>query len=225
MRASLCLSDADEALRAQMEDEETPNQDVLFEVADLYREAAKLSHKNSDIEQPCLDVEIEAIAICRLANMFDKVWNVDLKKALRLYRESIALGISLRPRDVSQEDWYVKATERARSLEQHIMASDDKEWKKMRAPSMERLKPDLEKMEAENAKGGRELLAFLYKNHFPTKSAKDYKLPEPIKADDLVNCLRKAAIHFHPDRIKIKEDGVDAKVFYEEASKLINVRY
>merc|ERR1712070_631999 len=75
--------------------------------------------------------------------------------------------MSLRPRDVSQEDWYVKATERARLIEQAVQARNDAKWQELRGPSMEKLKPELDKMETENAKGARELLTFIYT---PTKS-------------------------------------------------------
>ena len=85
---------ADEILEKLLLDEECLQMDMVWKVVDLYKEAIILTRE--------LDMEVEAIALSRLGNIFDKILK-DKIKAKGCFRRSIQLAISLHPRTFDAE--------------------------------------------------------------------------------------------------------------------------
>jgi len=99
----ICRYEGDALLQTVTDEIELQIEDFL-EVMDRYRQAALLA---SSGEQK--DLENEAIALTKLAYIYSRAVADGKKKAHELYKYTLTLAEALKPRDLTQTDWYLAA--------------------------------------------------------------------------------------------------------------------
>ncbi|XP_071949479.1 uncharacterized protein [Antedon mediterranea] len=196
--------------------EEQLNMDMVFEVIDWYRKSIVLTRE--------LDVETEAIATSRIADVYHRILKLK-SKARPLLNKAVTLAHTVHPHNVTQDDWY-KAC--AQTLSEYQINTKDEEtaaWMKEREETVEKLKEKINKFK--NIEDNYECMKYIYDNHPP--KIKKHKLPkqDPSKMEQsqIKKLLQKAIVHYHPDRNSKEKHGIEWYVLCEEISKVFTDKY
>ena len=107
---------------------------------------------------------------------------------------------------------------------QHEQEMQDKK----RQAVKEELKPTLKEIEMHSSDDYKDFLMFIYKKFPPVDPNNKLDLTKKADDDDFVvkyKALQRAIIHYHPDRVKLEEHGLKAKVLNEEITKYLTNRY
>ncbi|XP_057292718.1 uncharacterized protein LOC130621447 [Hydractinia symbiolongicarpus] len=211
---------ADDVLHSLLMDEENLSMDMVWKVVDLYKEAIILTREK--------DVEMEAIALSRLGNVYDKILK-DKLKAKAYFRRSIQLALSLHPRIFDAEDWYKDCHNVLERYQQEVVKQEADEWNNDRKSYVEELKDTIREVEKIKERGDEPFLKHIYRHHPPL--GRNCTLGEfPCRGSDMFRTemkqlFRTAVIHYHPDRVDAKKEGKKIKVLMEEIHKLLTQRY
>ncbi len=225
-----------EILCSAVEGDDELNLDMVFGALDefKYAEGEASRAKASDID---LSVECEAMAIAEQAALYQHVLKLnDRAQPLLMNVMQLCGSITASTGKIFQhEKWYMKAVADLESIRQIKLTRDEEELKKVRAPTLLELKPELDAIEAainvpnQTSDGFRahNLLKHIYTAHPPKKSSHVLKqelkdsatVPGPGK-EAVRKGLVRASLSYHPDHNK--EYGVKWLVLCEEIQKKIN---
>jgi hypothetical protein len=129
--------------------------------------------------------------------------------------------------------WYQKAKQEIEKYRKRKEAFDNKAREEARAPMLEKLKPQLDSMDAcytehdSKATQAYKFLVYVYKTH-PPKDPKEKLFDEKTDRFDKKRMKRaclSAAAAYHPDKACNKENGMEWSFLSEEISKRINGFY
>ena len=207
--------------------------DGIWQGIDKFQEAEQLTRQ---LDVALRDVETEAIAIARRAELYVKVIKNE-STARPLLNQAIRLAESLWPRSFHGVDWYEKCKSMLEVYRQREAAVDaaaeerqkeaDRKWKD---PAKAKVKAELDAIEKEAKKpGAYALLNHVYTKHPPKSDAYNAEkhLPKVTKAnaDTVKRVLLEAQRHYHTDKNRRATFGDEWFVLCEEISKLLNVKY
>lgn len=196
--------------------------ELVWEAVDHFHQSLLLA-RDHEIEQ-------EAIAFSRLAKVFNRVLKMS-EKALTYARRTAELAEALMPRNLHEEEWYRVAMEIIKRAQEDKRRAEEAQYQADVEKFKEELKDELAALEALTKEGEdgkkpsmQQILTHIYTRH-PPKSKPDYKLPEKMTADDLKKLYRKALVHYHPDKVDKKVEGMKWFVLCSEITKLLTGRY
>ncbi|KAK3603653.1 hypothetical protein CHS0354_017369 [Potamilus streckersoni] len=200
-------------------DEELLNVDMVWEVIDWY--------KDSILQARDLDIKLEAISLSRLGTVYNRVLKIQFK-AKEYLKKSIELAQSLRPMDVTSEDWYQNCTQILEKYQQESLMQEQEDVKKKKESVLTELAPELNFLKAREEEPYDTFLTWLYGTFPPKNPLHKLELTKKEEEDDFqvkYRCLQKAIIHYHPDRVDEAKFGLKCKVLYEEITKRLTKRY
>ena len=125
--------------------------------------------------------------------------------------------------------WFKECNRILERYQQEVIREEQEQWSEKRKEFLEELAEELSLIEEKKDEGDAALLKHIYENH-PPKNDKFKLGPLPDAGDDdysitLKQLLRKACIHYHPDKVDVKKHGMQWKVLCEEINKHITSRY
>jgi len=193
--------------------------DLIYDSLDRYREA--LMFTNCFKENANADIELEAICCSKLGKIFHKIMK-DETKAHLYVKQSIELGLTMRPKNVATEKWYKEAAE----ILQLIRKSKEKEENKVITEEINKIKKDNElvftKIDKESKKGYIEFMKFAIKTH-PPQPESVLNVDVDKDAIGIKKLLLKAVSMYHPD--KFMSTDMLKKVTMEEICKHLTSFY
>ncbi|CAL4237620.1 unnamed protein product, partial [Meganyctiphanes norvegica] len=168
-------------------------------------------------------VEMEAIALSRLGNLYDCILK-DQSRAKQNFMRSLQLAGSLQPRVFHHEEWYKLAAIATERYQTEYVDKEEQERAKERAPYLTELKKELEEIKKEEEKGAVPLLKYIYKT-WPPKDKRNK--PPQLTTDPKIQkqALKKAIVHYHPDKQNVKLHGMKWFVLAEEITKVLTRKY
>eukprot|EP00899_Mesostigma_viride_P004900 jgi/Mesvir1/14410/Mv09796-RA.1 len=209
--AAAFLASGNAALASATLDSEELVVELVWTAVDDFMEAVKATRE--------LDTEREAIALCRLGNVFTTCLKMPAK-GVGFYKRSLELGLSLSPRVLDAEAWFVEARCAVQAWQRKIEASDAAVTQAAREPYLRQLSNELEALKLAQGKGESAFLDHVYGLHPP----KDARSKRVVGADaTLKSQYQKAIVHYHPD--KNKGHGELWHVLAEEITKMLSVTY
>lgn len=106
------------------------------------------------------------------------------------------------------------------------MQHEEEEKTKERAEIKEKMKEELDALDKQHMKlNNKEFLKHIYNKYKPKNPAhvfEEFDLKEDIQTKKR---LQKAILHFHPDKVDVKEHGWEWKIMTEEITKYLTKRY
>ena len=207
-------------------EEEELNMDIVWQAIDYYSASITAAKQYPEIQ--CF--ESEAKSCVGLADLYATILKSE-DRSHRLYMNAIQLADAATHTNGSTFfncDWYQKAQKAIATYREKRFAFDAAERARQRAPTMEKLKPEIDgidaAIEAWSSKAFKTiaLLNHIYDKH-PPKMGKTK--PEGLKDDDsegLKKALLKASGHYHPDKPVNKSAGMEWYVLCDEIQKRIN---
>nr|KAG5694170.1 hypothetical protein BaRGS_016016 [Batillaria attramentaria] len=208
----------EELLVLVTQNEEDLNIDMVWEVVDWFRRAAMLTREH--------DLEQEAMALSALGRVFDKVLKMK-DRAKKCLTRVLELANTMVPRAVWTCEWYDYARATLEKYQQETMQEEEDEQQKKRSETMKLIQEDVDKLTKKfNEATKIEFLKFVYTTYPPKdKRHKLGDVPDDTERYEVQKLYRKAAIHYHPDRVKEDEHGVEWKALTGEITKLITSHY
>ncbi|KAL3832489.1 hypothetical protein ACJMK2_024129 [Sinanodonta woodiana] len=209
----------DKMFETIMMDEELLNMDMVWEVIDWY--------KDSILQARDLDIKLEAISLSRLGTVYNRVLKIGFK-AKEYLKKSIELAQTLRPMDVTSEDWYLSCTQILEKYQQESLMQEQEEERKKKESVLKELALELNLLKAREGDTYDTFLTWLYDKFPPKNPMHKLELTKKAEESDLqvkYRCLQKAVIHYHPDRVNEATFGLKCKVLYEEITKCLTKRY
>ena len=193
-----------------LDDDEDLDMDLLWEAMDWFKRAELLTRE--------LDVEQEARALSYMGKIFFKVLKLRERASESLVR-CIQLAMSAHPRTFDSQEWFQTANTLLSEIQQQRQREEDQTTERERAPILEKLKEVLDKLLEAKGQGSTHFLKFVYATHAPKNS--DHKLDETLLPDKLRNVLKTALLHYHPDKNRKEQHGIEWHVLCEEISKVL----
>ncbi|CAG0896400.1 unnamed protein product [Darwinula stevensoni] len=193
-------------------DEETTDVELLWDSADWFTKAILCSRDR--------DLENEAIASSKLGLIFIQLLNLK-EKGYKLLEYALQLTEALKPRSFVTQPWHQECVKAMSDYQQKRQAEEDAKLAKERAPYIEKLKDLLQVVKEAADDSPYKLLRHVYSKHPPKKG----KLKDPLDASTLKKRLKKALVHYHPDKNTVTEHGMEWFVLCEEIYKYLSVKY
>ena len=214
-----------------LNDAEELDMDLLWQVMDHYK-SATLAAERSSSESGSSNMESEAIALSAQGEVYFKILKND-QKANELFMASMTLAQAITASTGQQFhslSWYRTARDGLEEIRTKRAAYDQAEIAAQRAPTLEKIKPQLDAIEAAMAKSGADrnkallLLRHVYEKHPPKMET--FTPPKADLAFDNNSDMKKALIHavrhYHSDKPCNKNNGMEWYVLSEEITKLLN---
>ena len=196
------INDGDKYFEKGIYNNESIDMDSIYLSLDKYREAYNIilikSEKSNEI-----DIEYEAICLSKLVKITYKILkNKEPSELLKLAMQSVTLGLSLHPKNVSKEKWYIEIA----NITQEIRDQIDK-TEEMSVQSLNNLikETDSRTFDEINDKFNNENefnFVLFCLNKYPPLGYKK-KSDEELKKeydDDKKKFLRKLSANYLPDR-------------------------
>ena len=204
---------AQDLLRKCIAENEHLNIDLLFDIIDRFRDSI-IKTRNKDIE-------CEAEVSSELGRIYDEVLKIK-EKGKEYYQNSFHLAESLKPKVFTKHPWYMRCTAAIIRYQQEAIQKDNKELDQEREKIMSEIKDDIEEINKKSAKGYFDFLEFVYKQ-YPPKNNK--VLPSKLDSSNIKESMRKACIHYHPDKNSKEKFGAKWFFISENIAKHLNNFY
>jgi uncharacterized protein YeaO (DUF488 family) len=198
---------------------ESIDMDMIYLSLDKYREA--LLHTNCFKENGDVDIELEAIIYSKLGSIFYRIFKNETKAEIYV-KQSVDLGLSLHPKNVSVEDWYREATTILNEIRQRRFNEEQKNMNEYRQKYKDELSDSFNKIEEETKKSCQSFLKYIVLNH-PPQQGFVYDVEEEIGKSNIKKVLLKLISYYHPD--KFSDTDMKKKVLMEEICKYLNQKY
>lgn len=202
-------------------DEDSIEMDLIYEALDRYREALMLTNCFKESSENT-DIELEAICCSKLGTIFYNIFKNNDKSEF-FVKQSVTLGMSLYPKNVALEEWYVKSAD----ILQAIRKKREDEEVKINNEIREKIKSENPKIFEDllkefNTKSTEGFISYVIEKHPPSEG---YKLnaEEEVKKIGLKKLLIKLIALYHPD--KVIESDLKRKVILDEICKYLNSKY
>jgi len=199
-------------------------------------ETLRLENNNEDL--CCFEHSVDSSHY--LAYVYERVLKIE-EKAHDLYLKSTMqteMATSdttpLPTEDNSQfvsESFYSSARRGMESFRRRGLAFDKAEVERQREITLQKLKPQLQAMDAVVEKfyskpyRGHALLQHVYATLPPKKGTQDINMLNRDCKEDMRKAMLKAATQYHPDKLFNKTEGIEWLVLCEEITKRINEYY
>ena len=193
--------------------EEDLNMDEVYDALDSFGAASKIAFAESDIE-------LEARCESWIGKIYHKALKKDAK-AMSHFNSVIRLANSLRPRDVTQEEWYKFSKETLDAVREKRRLEEEAAQDRADKPFRDMVLADITNVKEEAKKGCKVFLQYINTNYTPTE--RKLTLTEEMLTEDKLKRLMSTrfALIYHPD--KNVNEPRQIQILRAEIMKLINV--
>ena len=188
---------------------------------DYCRDAIKLLTDNKD-NREVADIESEAICLYKMGKIYYSILK-NRDKGYKLVMESISMGLSLYPKNISSEQWYIKATNLAQRIREEKIMLEDKSKMQIKQDYKEKNKTIFDEIKAK-AINSLEFAKFILEKY-------PYPGLELINVDTCYsnnpkNFIKKLCVKYHPDKWpKTTVEELNKSFIIEEISSILNAFY
>jgi len=219
------INDGDKYFEKGVFNNESIDMDSIYLSLDKYREAYNIllikSDKNNEI-----DVEYEAICLSKLVKIMYKILkSKEAKDIYKLAMQSVNLGLSLYPKNVSKEKWYIDIANITQEIRDQIEKSEELSIQSLNNLIIETNKRVFDEIQKKfDNESEIKFISFCLNKHPP----KDYDTisDDEIKKkydNDKKNFLRELSAKYHPDNYNNNTNEEKRKrLIMEDIYKKIN---
>ena len=183
---------------------------------------------NKDNGNSCIDIEYEAICLANIKKIKYEILKnkSNLVKLLDLANSSIQLGESLSPKDVSNEQWFIKISDLKNNIQMEIDLMNQKEENEKLEQVKNECKSILDEIEENSKKTNIEFIKYLLSKH-PYEgyvTIEDIEIENKVK-NDLQNFITDLKKHYNEQNFNSKsndENELKKYVIAEKISKHLN---
>ena len=216
--AQIEIDKGDKYLKEGLLEKEEIDMDDIADALTCYRNALNEIGKNK------LDIELEAICYSNIAYIMHRVYkNKKKKQKIKEYvTQAVNLGLSLAPKNVGKEKWYINAA----NILQEIRNEEEKEEERNDDKYREELKKKKEgifnELYEKKDESNLTFIKFILEK-YPYKGYKPKKNIDEEYTKDNKNFIRTLVVKYHPDRYpKSTEEEKEHYVIIHEISSILN---
>jgi hypothetical protein len=213
------IAQAEKFFNSGVLESESLDMEFIYLSLDKYREALLQTKCFDEKAQP--DIELEAIIYSKLGYIFFHILKNETKAEINV-KQSVDLGVSLFPKNVSTEKWYREATNILREIRQKKIDQEDKNMQEYKQKFKDGLAETFKTIELESKKSTQDFLKFIIAN-YPPQEEFTFNVTEEILKSGLKDVLKKLITKYHPD--KFPDSDMKKKVLMEEICKYLNQKY
>lgn len=194
-----------------LNDEEDLSIELVWQAVDQFTYAIKMCKG--------VDIELEAELNSSLGNVFGKILKLE-DRAIKYYEASLALANTLVPRVMTTVEWYKRALDFLKEIQERKAQQEEKDFEKLKQKYQQELQPLCTEINQKSTSlETKEFLAYLY-GKFPPKNNLNASLDSSL---NLKKQVQNALIHYHPD----KNQNEDEKwiVLVNEITVYLNSHY
>jgi hypothetical protein len=188
---------------------------------DAYFHAYRISSSDASA-----DLETEAIALSRIAHLFNVVLKMPVKSRT-FARKSLEAAASCHPRTFHDKDWYKTAAEIVKQAQDDDRKFDEQAGQKEKQPFLDALKDDLamlDTMANDSEKDSWKVLILHVYKKFPPPNGKTMHGSAEDMTKNTKKVIMSALQDYHPDKLKDKAD-MKTYVLMEEITKRLTRVY
>ena len=197
-------------LEQSLHDKESLDMELVYYAIDTYKQSILFARDR--------DLECEAISLSKIGFVHYKVLK-DNQRAGVYYAKCLEIAHSMRPRDMSNKNWYKQAFEGLRKIQVKQAQADDAEHEADKRSFYTSHSDILQEILNAFNKSVYDLLKHIYAKHSPKE---DFILPE-LTSSNIQSYVKKAIVHYHPDKQSSK--GENWKFLCEEIVKYLTSKY
>ncbi len=160
-------------------------------------------------------LESEAIAHCQLGKIYGSFFI--RQKSREHYKAAIDLELAMRTKNLTSRSWYKEALAGLEKYQKEDRWKENKEKEKIRAPIRAEMKKTLDQLKEASEEGASELIDYIYEKHPPKRGEKP--------KGERKKRLKKALLHYHPDKQDLETHGLKWIVLSEEITVLLTHHY
>lgn len=177
--------------------------------------------KDSD-DRKASDIELEAICIGKIAYVMYNVFKND-NKAYALAMESITLGLSLYPKNIMSEKWFIKVQNISIEIREKRAKEEEKSTQTIYLEFKKNNEALIQEIDNESKKDYKSFIKFcISKYPYGIKDLSTNQLNELTKK----KALLKMIVHYHPDG-QGRNNEEETKIYFikQEITKHFNSIY
>lgn len=225
------LEKGDKKFSIAINEDESIDMDLIRDTLDLYREAHQIVTLLKEGIKP--DIELEAIVCSKLGYILCKVFKL-YEKSRVLLKMAIDLGMSLYPKNVGTEIWYIKASNCLSDIRLKMQNAEEEAKLKQKEGYLKQLNETIIEIEKkrfsassiDNFKSLESLktfLKYLLEKHKPETIPENYNIDEELNIDSNKKLLLKLIKLYHPDKNYAQD--MKMNILMEEITKILNDIY
>ena len=225
IKISQLINDGDKYFEKGVFNNESIDMDSIYLSLDKYNEAYNILLTKSDKSNE-IDIEYEAICLSKLVKIMYKILkNKEVKDIYKLAMQSVNLALSLHPKNVSNEKWYIDIATITQEIRNQIEKTEELSIQSLNNLIIEANKRIFDEIQNKyDNESEIKFISFCLNKHPP----KDYEKlsDEEIKKkydEDKKNFLRKLSAQYHPNRYE-NNSNEEKRIYLimEEIYKKIN---
>ena len=192
--------------------------DSIFLALDKYREALGIIQGRTNKT----DIEFEAICLSKIVKILYKILkNKNNDVVYQMAMQSVNLALSLMPKNVNNEKWYIEISEIVQELRQTKSSIEEKSEQEI-LEELKKNKPEIfDEIENKFNMGQLTFIKFCL-NKYPYENFSDDNIEENFEKNRK-NYLRKMIAKYHPDRLeKNSKEEMEKYLIINELVKKLN---
>ena len=222
--AEILIKKGDQKLNEALNESDEIDMDDVTESLTYYRNA--LNEINKSKLTP--DIELEAICFSNIAKIMYRIFKNKKKidKIKGYVSQSVNLGLSLSPKNVGNEKWYIEATNILQEIRDEELKEEEKNNDLLRTEMMKKEESIFLELNEKKKESNIAFIKFILEK-YPYKGYKnDGKNIEEEFSKDNKNFIKTLVAKYHPDRYpKNTEEEKKHYVIIHEISVILNGMY
>ena len=223
--AEILIKKGDEKLNSALNESDEIDMDDVTESLTYYRNALNEISKSTFSQ----DIELEAICFSNIAKIMYRIFkNKKKRNKIKGYvMQSVNLGLSLMPKNVGKEKWYIEATnilQEIRNEEEKEERKNDDNYRREMKKKKEQIFNELNEKKLES---NLSFIKFILKK-YPYKgytNISESEIEEEFQKDNR-NFVKTLVVKYHPDRYpKGTDEEKEYFVIIHEISIILNGMY
>ena len=221
--AMIELQKGDELYEQGVNAEESMDMDDIREALTCYRNALNEINKIKENK----DIELEAICYSHIAKIMYRIFkNKKQNNKIKSYvLTAVNLGISLAPKNVGKEKWYIDATNILQEIRNEEAREEERNDDQYREELKKRKEEIFKELYAKKEESNLVFVKFILEK-YPYKGYKNNGNIEEEFSKDNKNFLKTLTVKYHPDRYpKNTEEEKEMYTIIYEISTILNQMY
>ena len=223
--AEILIKKGDKKLNSALTESDEIDMDDVTESLTYYRNALNEISK-SNFSQ---DIELEAMCFSNIAKIMYRIFkNKKKRNKIKGYvLQSVNLGLSLMPKNVGKEKWYIEATNILQEIRNEEQKEEEKKDDKYRAEMKKKKEAIFNELNEKKLESNISFIKFILKK-YPYKGCtkiNESEIEEQFHKDNR-NFVKTLVVKYHPDRYpKGTEEEKEYYVIIHEISIILNGMY
>ena len=223
--AEILIKKGDKKLNSALTESDEIDMDDVTESLTYYRNALNEISK-SNFSQ---DIELEAMCFSNIAKIMYRIFkNKKKRDKIKGYvLQSVNLGLSLMPKNVGKEKWYIEATNILQEIRNEEQKEEEKKDDKYRAEMKKKKEAIFNELNEKKLESNISFIKFILKK-YPYKGCtkiNESEIEEQFRKDNR-NFIKTLVVKYHPDRYpKGTEEEKEYYVIIHEISIILNGMY